>query len=91
MAEDAAKPEALDSLLRKLQDIANSQAALIEKLATAQTQAEEAGLKELGAKISTPFSNASHNAEIIRELKGELEKARDRAKQAGQPKPGSGA
>ena len=83
-----AKPidlELIDGLLRKLEDIANSQAALVEKIATAQTQAEEAGVADLAEQLGTPFSNASNNADLVRAIKGELEKARDRAK-AAQPK-----
>ena len=80
MADNTAKLQSLEGLLRKLEDIANSQAALVEKIATAQTQAEEAGLAELGEKLSVPFSNASNNADLVRELKGEIEKVRDRLK-----------
>ena len=88
-----AKPinlELLDGLLRKLEDIANSQAALVEKIATAQTQAEEAGVVELAKKLGVPFSNASKNADLVRAMKGELEKTRDQAK-AAQSKPAAGA
>lgn len=88
-----AKPinlEFIEGLLRKLEDIANSQAALVEKIATAQTQAEEAGVADLAEKLSAPFSNASRNADLVREIKGELEKTRDQAK-AAQPKPAVGA
>jgi hypothetical protein len=83
-------PEILEGLLRKLEDIANSQAALVEKIATAQTQAEEAGVADLAVKLGEPFSNASKNADLVRALKGEAEKARDRAK-AAPPKPAAGA
>lgn len=82
--------ELIEGLLRQLEDIANSQAALVEEIATAQTQAEEAGVADLAEKLGTPFSNASKNADPVREIKGELEKARDRAK-AAQPKPAAGA
>lgn len=88
-----AKPidlELIEGLLRKLEDIANSQAALVEKLATAQTQAEEAGVADLAEKLTVPFSNASKNADLVREIKDEMAKARDRAK-ASPPKAAGGA
>jgi hypothetical protein len=87
-----AKPidlELIGGLLRKLEDIANSQAALVEKIATAQGQADEAGAGDLAEKLGVPFSNASKNADLVREIKGEVEKARDQAK-AAQGKPAAG-
>lgn len=81
-------PTLMEGLVRKLEDIANSQAALVEKIATAQTQAEEAGVTALGEKLGVPFSNASKNADLVRAIKDEFEKERDRAK-AAQTGPGA--
>ena len=72
--------EHADDLLRKLQDILASQAALVEKLASAQMDALNAGFQSLMDSLDESFSNASKNRDRIKEIHQVLEMERNRLK-----------
>jgi hypothetical protein len=75
---DKGRADQESELLAKLEDILNSQVALIEKLANVQMDALNAGLQELMDSLDEPFSNASRNRDLLKKIREGLEMERNR-------------
>ncbi len=84
---DAVKLDKMHSLKNSLEDVHNSQVALVQKLAQMEITLMENPDKELETGISDMHSNASQNADIARNLLEKFNTRVDKADKAFVPEP----
>lgn len=66
MSDPGNTVEAMQSILVKLEDVYNSQAALNQKMAVIQMAMEEIPNEELAEALNETYGNAQRNAELIK-------------------------
>lgn len=84
---DAAKLDKLNHIKSALEDVHNSQIALVQKLAQMEISMMENPEKDLEAGISDMHSNASQNADIARGLLDKFNVTVDKANKEFTPAP----
>ena len=80
MSGTESSSETMTTIITKLEDIYNSQAALNQKMAVVQMALEEAHDAELEATLLEAYGNAQRNAELIREATRKYEMVRNARK-----------
>jgi hypothetical protein len=81
MSEHKSKLQSLEEIVVRLKDVENSYVAIVEKMATLLTQAEEAGQDSLKEKLGRLFTAASNNAKLMGELQHDAEIERNKLRQ----------